>query len=650
MSHISTSADAVLDMQLSIRAVPKKPGRLDSLPQEIYDQIFEHASSPRTRLKRRLWPLLFVSKRMYLAVLPTIYRRISFEIDSSVGSYKANYKLLQLADKENQGLLHIEEVQLHPRDELERNPSTSADYPDAFQLLAVIPKDQLRRFNWNSCHELPQEILRLLWKRQRKLSNIELVQCNKPLDDIIDELELDDSYFYQHATELRIADVVQGILPTAAPRILRERPQISTLTLDFGSLNRRLQKMLQTFDDDGTRLNQLGKAYHDTLLKELFRSPKQVRLAAPLAITTLHLHCLDLWHSPCMLSSLKWQVLENLHVISCERSDILLMRLSQLAAEERLRLRTFRIYHEQKLGVDSQVSDDIQTDLTIYSVDKLLLSMKDTLSELWIVMRGLYHFDRLLGPMAAGITNHGKSLLQLTADVRGYRPADSKDSGEQHVGWFEPEIWEEVCASMGRLEQVYVPFPPVVADENLTARDEYYSYLDTALQIPTLKTLNATTWPYPLHTKLYHPNDTDSIARIPYIIGPWKAAQPYKGSYLPVDFYHHCLGYLVEYIIRRRSELIFNPFKPLDIVGFGLVEREHYMSNLEDQLSAIYFFNIWRKDYFKGSPHTEQWTYQQLQRTSRGCELLSGVVDIDWMVKNIREKKLIRGDWRRLRP
>ena len=332
--------------------------------------------------------------------------------------------------------------------------------------------------SWNSCHELPQEILRLLWKRQRKLSNIELVQCNKPLDNIIDELELDDSCFYQHATELRIADVVQGILPTAAPRILRERPQISTLTLDFGSLNRRLQKMLQTFDDDGTRLNQLGKAYHDTLLKELFRLPKQARLAVPLAITTLHLRYVGLWYSPTyMLPSLNWQVLENLHIISCRRPDVLLMRISQLAAEKRPRLRTFRIYHDQESVADTQVSDDIQIDRTIYNVNKLLLSTKDTLIELWIVMRGMYHFDRLLNPMAPGIANHGKSLERLTADIRSYRPADSVNSGDQHVGWFESGTWEEVCASMARLEELYVPFPPVAADENLTAREEYYSYL-----------------------------------------------------------------------------------------------------------------------------------------------------------------------------
>ncbi len=83
---------------------------------------------------------------MYHAVLPAMYRRISFAVDSSVGSYQANYKLLQLADKENQGLLHIKEVELYPRDELKRKPSVTADYPDAIQLLAAIPRNQLQRF------------------------------------------------------------------------------------------------------------------------------------------------------------------------------------------------------------------------------------------------------------------------------------------------------------------------------------------------------------------------------------------------------------------------------------------------------------------------------------------------------------------------
>ncbi|KAL8767200.1 MAG: hypothetical protein Q9209_006205 [Squamulea sp. 1 TL-2023] len=133
------------ETKLTLLSFGRKP-KLDSLPQEVYDLIFNYASSPGMRLKHHLWPMLLVSRQMYHAVLPSVYRRISFGVDSSIGSYQANYKLLQLADKENQGLLHIEEVKLFPQDELMRKPSVAADYPDVMQLLAAIPRDQLRRF------------------------------------------------------------------------------------------------------------------------------------------------------------------------------------------------------------------------------------------------------------------------------------------------------------------------------------------------------------------------------------------------------------------------------------------------------------------------------------------------------------------------
>lgn len=112
---------------------------------------------------------------------------------------------------------------------------------------------------------------------------------------------------------------------------------------------------------------------------------------------------------------------------------------------------------------------------------------------------------------------------------------------------------------------------------------------------------------------------------------------------MPVDFYHLCLKYLVHNITRRRNELVFNPFKPLDIVGFGLLERNHYMSSLEDPLDPVYFWDPRRK----GAHHgrfliMEQWLFQDLERTRRGCELLSGVVDIDWLTRHPIKGKLLR--------
>lgn len=51
-----------------------------------------------------------------------------------------------MADKENQGLLHIREVVLTPQDETTRCPQETADYPDAVQLMVAIPRDTLTRF------------------------------------------------------------------------------------------------------------------------------------------------------------------------------------------------------------------------------------------------------------------------------------------------------------------------------------------------------------------------------------------------------------------------------------------------------------------------------------------------------------------------
>ncbi|KAL8750589.1 MAG: hypothetical protein Q9199_006966 [Rusavskia elegans] len=639
------------DVKLPVRTVPRKP-RLDTLPQEVHDLIFEHASSPQTRLKHHLWPLLFVSRQMYQAVLPSMYRRVSFQVDSSVGSYEANYQLLQLADKENQGLMHIEEVRLYPRDELRRMPSVDAEYPDAIQLLAAVPKNQLRRFNWDSWHTMPQEVLRLLWKRQHRLTNIEMVPCTKPVDELIDELGLGDKSFHEHATELRIADVGRGTTPAAALRVLKERrSQINTLTLDFRSIKDSIEVIAheRSIDDDPqlrrpkmAYLESLRNASRENLLKELFRPSKQYQPALPLALVTLHLHSVDLWYGPrYLLTGLELKLLRNLHIISCQRPDVLLEGMSELSAEKRPRLDQFHIYHEQQPWEFMWVSDDIRTDRTSYYVNEFLLSMKDTLVDLWIVMRGLHAGEgNLLSPMAIGIANHGNSLLQLTADVRTFKPLHSAASGEQHVGWFDLETWERLCASMAQLQQLYVPFPPVVADENISARDEFVFYLDTALQIPTLKTLNMTTWPYPLYTILHRPGDSRPFDPAPYIVRPWKTKQFKKGTYLPVHFYHHCLKYIADYIAQQRNDLVSSPCKPLDAVGFGLLERDHYMSNLRENMNPVYFFHGGRK-YLEGeTPNMEQWSYREISRT-QACELLSGVVNIDWLIKKpIRER-----DW-----
>ncbi|KAL8729388.1 MAG: hypothetical protein Q9166_004781 [cf. Caloplaca sp. 2 TL-2023] len=612
--------------------------QLDTLPQEVHDLIFEYVCPPPRRPKHFLWPILFVSRKMYHAVLPCLYRQIRFAVDSSVGPYKANYRLLQMADKENQGLLHIEDVELFPRDELKRKPYMTADYPDAIQLIASIPRDSLRRFNWDSWHQIPVEVLRLLWKRQHKLTNVEFIACLKPLDELIDELGLVGGSFGQHATDLRIADVADGKISVAAVQILKNRPQIDTLTLEFWSIKSRMDEFFDDEDSDDEAAvfpdQRIKDAYHKGLLKALFGLPRKPQGAKPLLLVTLNLHCVDLWHGPCyMFHSIDLAVLKNLRIVGCRRPDVFLTRMSELPAEKRPHLRLLRIYHEESEFETAWVSDDDETDRTIDSVNEILLSVKDSLQTLWIVMRGINGPERLLGPMAPGIANHGGSLRHLTVDVRGLVPSSRWPKGRQCVGWFPHQAWEHLCGSMAQLEQLYVPFPPVVADEHVLSQPDFEAYLGAALQLPTLRMLNINTWPYPLHTSILPPPEYRHP--IPFIVGPWRSNAP---TPVPEDFYKHCLEYIAQNIMELRDELISNPHQPLDIIGFGLREKHHYMVNLQDSLFPVYFVASRATSLGKAFTLVKETSLKDM-RHSDLAHLISEAWNIGWMAKRWEQQK-----------
>lgn len=53
-------------------------------------------------------------------------------------------------------------------------------------------------------------------------------------------------------------------------------------------------------------------------------------------------------------------------------------------------------------------------------------------------------------------------------------------------------------------------------------------------------------------------------------------------------FYQHCLSFVANDIVRLRSELISNPRRDLEIIGFGLHEPMH---GLKGDLADVLFMN-----------------------------------------------------------
>ncbi|KAL8799469.1 MAG: hypothetical protein Q9182_005874 [Xanthomendoza sp. 2 TL-2023] len=439
-------------------------------------------------------------------------------------------------------------------------------------------------------------------------------------DDITHELGLSGDSFRQHITDLRIADVGDGNLPAVALQILKNPSRVDALTLEFLAIKFKIGDFEddENVDDAGRAANaRLENAFHRGLLKGLFGSPKQPTLTQCLFLRTLNLHGMCLLHSPSYIfHAIDFRPLKNLQIFGCWGTDVFLSKMSRLPETKRPRLHRLEIYHEEKDGETNWISDDDHTDRTIISIKEVLLSMEDTLDTLWIVLRGIRARGSLLLPIAPGVANHGGTLLYLNLDVRNYTPEPGSQDNKQYVDWFPRDEWEQVCASMEKLEQLYVPFPKVVADSQLSARPEFQDYLTAALQIPTLKMLNMNTWPYPLGITIPKPKKELKV--------------------IPNEFYYHCLEFLVRYMVKQRDKLIHSPFRRLDIVGFGLQEDNHYMAGLKFPLDPVYFV----LSQGRGLDRETTWIWQASWEEIRKSSLKNRVRRmecIDWIARRIKE-------------
>lgn len=324
--------------------------------------------------------------------------------------------------------------------------------------------------SWASWHQVPKEMLRLLWTRQRKLNHINFDPCEQGNDKLFKETGLDLRSFYEHATSLSIKDVWDGTIPDLATSILHLR-SITTLIVDFCLLRLRL----------GEESNEkLERKYHDgVLLKELFPRPSYLApylaSAQPLPLKNLFLHAMDLTNcADHLIRALDTRALKRLNVHSCSGLDELFWKMSKIPVHARPRLLHLSLHNEQYQTMNVTSNDD-HTDRTIKGVNEFLLSMTDTVEKLWIVVRGHLAPDKLVSPLASGIMNHGSSLLQLIVDARvGCPPFDGS---HQRVGWFPQNLIEKMCARMEKLEQLYIPFPPVVAYKHPGYTNEFKDYM-----------------------------------------------------------------------------------------------------------------------------------------------------------------------------
>lgn len=294
--------------------------------------------------------------------------------------------------------------------------------------------------------------------------------CKRGIDNLVKDIGQDLESFHEHATRLRITNLRETEIPGTVAHILQSR-RINSLTLDFWDdrvhADRTHNAVPTSFGQEMRR---------NVLLSGLFSPAHPLKQPYRLALKELHLQAVNLRHNcSSMLATLDTTVLEELDINSCRGPWSLFNQMSKLPSESRPRLRSLRIFFSQPALLHTPwASPDDHTDRTTKSINNLLLSMNNSLSTLWVVMRGMYGHESLLDPLAPGLANHGQSLIRLTVDIRGHLPPFVD---EPCADWFSQNTWEELCTSMAKLEQLYVPFPPMLADQYLEYRPDFKDYM-----------------------------------------------------------------------------------------------------------------------------------------------------------------------------
>jgi hypothetical protein len=135
--------------------------KLPGLPTEMINMICEYLLLRPADLAC----LARTSTRLYAIDIPHLYRRLNINLKAS-----SNSKLSRMTNHENPGLKHIKDVAIMPDFQGNQDSYSWIEY-----FLNAVPKDVLSTVIWLSPRNFPHRILHLLWQRQRKLKNLEVL-------------------------------------------------------------------------------------------------------------------------------------------------------------------------------------------------------------------------------------------------------------------------------------------------------------------------------------------------------------------------------------------------------------------------------------------------------------------------------------------
>ncbi|KAK3670613.1 hypothetical protein LTR78_009448 [Recurvomyces mirabilis] len=382
-----------------------------------------------------------VNKQLHTLAVRPLYRYIALDLGSANDA-----RLSAFLSPSNIGLKHIRQIRLYLANVRDRcNQKQQASFATRM-LLEFLPNDILEEFSWCPWESFDKDNLLLLYRRQRRMKWLEVMNLNKDvLPELKKNVKMQEGIFAYTRTlalypeNLKSLELCKFFVQKAAKRV-----EELIVHAHFDMHDRDHSPPRPVADVvDARELNDSATG-PGILTRTMFAHLMPFEKCTPFAkLTSLRLHCLNLRHcAETWCKVVDFNRLQILRLYQCAGADSLFGQMSKAT------------HLPRELKMLEFVHKDNDENEALIALDGFLCLV----SGLRHMIIDLEHVKAL--PAAAGIVRHSKTLemLNVHASDENNNPITStSDDSEEHV--WSVEDFEKICKACSRLEQLSCAWP-----------------------------------------------------------------------------------------------------------------------------------------------------------------------------------------------
>ena len=421
------------------------------------------------RLPSDLKNVCLVNKQLHEIAVRFLYRNIALDLGSPKDA-----RLSAFLNPRNIGLKHIRQLRLYLAQVNDRCNQELLAHFATRMLLEFLPANVLEEFSWCPWKSFSADNLMLLYKNQRKLKWLEIMDLDV---DVLPELKKNDrlqASIFRHARKLALYPENRETLNLCGFFVEKTGEAVEELivhcnfTTDHGE-----NPTPRTVDS--RELNDSPANGPGLLTRTIFGHMMPFDTCTPFTnLTSLRLHrvnlrhCVDTW-----CKFINFHHIQFLRLYHCVGADTLLAQMSQSAHLPK-QLKVLEFQHRDNSENEALIALDGFLCL-VFGIRELAIDMEKVNSL----------------PVAAGIVKHAKTLELLNVHCAPKSSISVDNDWTELV--YEVDDFLKICKACSHLEQLSCAWPPTSLIRRRSA--EWNAFAIACLFMRNLITLHITTFP-----------------------------------------------------------------------------------------------------------------------------------------------------------